>query len=60
MYGYCLIWGDYNYSNSIANTNNDPNQTDTYAKVNGFRLRSSNNYNIQSDLEILVYKYAES
>ena len=59
-YGYCLIWGDYNYSNSITNTNNDPNQTDTYAKVNGFRLRAANNYNIDSDLEILVYKYAES
>ena len=50
----------YGRKGRVANTNNDPNQTDTYAKVNGFRLRSSNNYNIESDLEILVYKYAES
>lgn len=57
-YGYCLLWGDYNLT---ANTNNDSNQTGTYAKVNGFRLQSgSQAQTIGTDLEILVYKYKES
>jgi len=58
MYGYCFLWGDYGLT---ANTNNDSNQTGTYAKVNGFRLQAgSQAQTIGTDLEILVYKYKES
>jgi len=57
-YGMCLLFGDYQ---APTNTNNDPNQTDTYAKLNGLRFESGSGTNlIQTDLEILVYKYKES
>ena len=41
------------------NTNNDPNQTDTYAKVNGVSLEVPSD-SFQVGTEIVIYKYKES
>ncbi len=59
MFGPCLLWGSV--QSKATNTNNDPNQTGTYSKINGLRFESNSGaVNIGTDLEILVYKYKES
>ena len=58
-WGPTLLWG--NVQTKATNTNNDPNQTGTYSKINGLRFESNSGaVNIGTDLEILVYKYKES
>ncbi len=43
------------------NTNNDSNQTGTYAKMNGFTLETYNgSYDFNPDTELLLYKFKES
>ena len=47
------VWGR---KASMTNTNNDPNQTDSSAKVNGFTLKSVNGSNIMNLSFISLYK----
>ncbi|MBL40341.1 MAG: hypothetical protein CL761_03325 [Chloroflexi bacterium] len=58
VYGFVSFWGGKeNYTN---NTNNDPNQTATHAKANGFRLFSPQGWSFTTDTKILLYKYKEA
>ena len=54
--GFCDFWGR---KGRLANTNNDPSQTGTYAKMNGFTINGWGN-NYTPGTEILLYKYKES
>jgi len=49
----------YGRKGRVANTNNDPNQTFTYAKMNGFTL-NLNGWDFTTDTELLLYKHKES
>ncbi len=42
-----------------SNTENDSNQTGTYAKTNGFKIFNANGWSI-TNARILIYKYKES
>ena len=53
---FCQLYGRLGHAN---NTNNDSNQTGTYAKMNGFTL-DLNGWNFLSGTEILLYKNKES
>tara|TARA_B100000575_G_C23136058_1_gene659982 strand:- start:320 stop:1042 length:723 start_codon:yes stop_codon:yes gene_type:complete len=52
-----LVWDGWKVPSN--NTNNDPNQTDTYAKVNGVSLEVPSD-NFVAGTEIVIYKYKES
>ena len=55
--GWVTGFGDKSLAN---NTNNDSNQTDTYAKVNGFTLQDIFGASYTSETKIVLYKYKES
>jgi len=52
-----LLWDGWKVPSN--NTNNDSNQTDTYAKVNGVSLEVPSD-NFVAGTEIVIYKYKES
>ncbi len=54
--GFIQFWGR---KGRQANTNNDSNQTYTYAKMNGFTIDAWG-WNYTTSTEILMYKYKES
>tara|TARA_A100001035_G_scaffold266947_1_gene250474 strand:+ start:819 stop:1709 length:891 start_codon:yes stop_codon:yes gene_type:complete len=56
QYQHGCIYGTKSLQN---NTENDPNQTGSYAKVNGFKIYNANGFNINSG-RILIHKYKES
>tara|TARA_B100000963_G_C22605303_1_gene662193 strand:- start:320 stop:1054 length:735 start_codon:yes stop_codon:yes gene_type:complete len=58
VYGFVSFWGGKD--SNTNNTNNDSNQTDTYAKANGFRLFSPQGWSFTTDTKILLYKYKEA
>ena len=58
VYGWVSFWGGK--ESNTNNTNNDSNQTDTYAKANGFRLFSPQGWSFTTDTKILLYKYKEA
>ncbi len=58
VYGWVSFWGGKD--SNTNNTNNDPNQTDTFAKANGFRLFSPQGWSFTTDTKILLYKYKEA
>ena len=49
----------YGRKGRVANTNNDSNQTFTYAKMNGFTL-NLNGWDFTTSTELLLYKHKES
>ena len=49
----------YGRKGRVNNTNNDPNQTGTYAKMNGFTL-DLNGWDFTTSTELLLYKHKES
>tara|TARA_A100001388_G_scaffold240292_1_gene195971 strand:- start:3369 stop:4124 length:756 start_codon:yes stop_codon:yes gene_type:complete len=55
--GYVIFHGTKTRGN---NTNNDPNQTSTYSKVNGFTFQGQNASAFDAGSEWLLYKYKES
>ena len=50
----------YGWKVVASNTNNDPNQTGSFAKVNGFTIEDIYGNNINPDTKLLIYKYKES
>ena len=52
------LW--HGFKGTFSNTNNDPNQTDTYAKVNGYTFRDIYGNNFTTNTEIVIFKYRES
>ena len=50
----------YGWKVVASNTNNDPNQTGSFAKVNGFTIQDIYGANINPATKLLIYKYKES
>ena len=56
-YGFCQIYGSKGFQ---ANTNNDPNQTETQAKCNGFKLKDTGGWQVQNGTTYMIYKWTQS
>ena len=56
-YGFCHTVGMINFQ---ANTNNDPNQTETQAKLNGFTFKDSGGWYLQNGSTYYLYKWKQS
>jgi len=50
----------YGWKVVASNTNNDSNQTGSFAKVNGFTIQDIYGNNINPGTKLLIYKYKES